>query len=96
MVLLAYIIAVSVAVVSASNCPIQNDTTIAYSLVDGVGPASEIWVQDLLWWWQSYDPSVKYVPLYEKDFQNCDLQSYPNLRVYINPGGKCILCQLDY
>lgn len=52
-------ISVSVAGTSASNsansalshrCPITNTTNMIYSVVEGVGPASQIWVQDLLWW----------------------------------------------
>lgn len=69
-------------------CSIKNDTNIAYSTVNGVGPASKIWVEDLLWWWKSYEPSINYVSLSAKDFQECDFASFANLRVYINPGGN--------
>ena len=70
-----------------SSCPITNSTTVVYSTVNGVGPASLIWVQDLLWWWKQGDSSVDYLDLTAADFQVCDLQSYPNLKIYINPGG---------
>jgi glutamine amidotransferase-like uncharacterized protein len=77
------------AVVGASaSCSLKNDTNIAYSIVNGVGPASKIWVEDFLWWWKSYDSSINYAPLSAKDFQGCDFASFPNLRVYINPGGN--------
>eukprot|EP01035_Chromulina_nebulosa_P018093 gene18093-23742_t len=56
-------------------------------MVSGVGSASLIWVQDLLWWWKSYDSSISYIGLTASQLQSCDLSSYPNLRVYINPGG---------
>jgi len=71
-----------------SHCPLETDTTVAYSLATGVGEASQIWIEDLLWWWQQNDASVKYQGLTEKDIQNCDLASYTNLRVYLNPGGN--------
>jgi glutamine amidotransferase-like uncharacterized protein len=71
----------------SNSCPITNSTTIVYSTVNGVGPASLIWVQDLLWWWKQSEPLVEYVGLTSEDFKNCDLKSYPNLKFYINPGG---------
>lgn len=77
----------SPAIIGATFCPIKDDTTIVYSTVNGVGPASLIWVQDFLWWWASYDSTIKYLPLAADDLKNCELVSYPNLRVYINPGG---------
>jgi glutamine amidotransferase-like uncharacterized protein len=48
---------------------------------------SLIWVQDFLWWWQQYDKSIEYIGINEQDFQNCDMLSFTNLRIYINPGG---------
>lgn len=74
--------------IAISKCHITNTTNIVYSTVNGVGPASRIWVEDFLWWWKSTDPSINYVGLDENDFQICDFASYPNLRVYINPGGN--------
>jgi len=32
------------------RCPITNTTNMIYSVVNGVGPASKIWVEDMLWW----------------------------------------------
>jgi glutamine amidotransferase-like uncharacterized protein len=72
----------------ARGCPITNTTNIVYSIAEGVGPASRIWVQDLLWWWQQQgDARLDYLALSGRDLQNCDLASFPNLKVYINPGG---------
>ena len=72
---------------SGAVCPITDDISIIYSIVNGVGPASKIWVEDLLWWWQTYDPSVRYLGMSAEAMQACDLASFPNLKVYINPGG---------
>jgi glutamine amidotransferase-like uncharacterized protein len=74
--------------VSALGCRITNETNIVYSTVNGVGPASQIWVEDFLWWWKSTDPSINYLGLTANDFQVCNFASFPNLRVYINPGGN--------
>lgn len=81
----------SVAVGFPSKCPITEKTTVVYSQVGGVGPASNIWVQDFLWWWRQADPTVEYVALKEADFRNCDLSSFPNLRLYVNPGGDAYM-----
>ena len=70
------------------KCPITNSTNIIYSIVNGVGPASKIWVEDLLWWWQQEgDSSIDYMAVSNLDLQACDLASFPNLKIYINPGG---------
>jgi glutamine amidotransferase-like uncharacterized protein len=74
--------------ISALKCRITNETNIVYSTVNGVGPASQIWVEDFLWWWKSTDPSINYLGLTANDFQVCNFASFPNLRVYINPGGN--------
>mmetsp|Transcript_13153 Transcript_13153/g.21885 ORF Transcript_13153/g.21885 Transcript_13153/m.21885 type:complete len:555 (+) Transcript_13153:460-2124(+) len=70
------------------SCPIREDTRIVYSLANGVGPASKIWVEDFLWWWQSYDPTIQYMALSAEDLKDCILKNYPNLNLYINPGGN--------
>jgi hypothetical protein len=64
-------------------CPLTNTTNMIFSTVDGVGPASKIWVEDLLWWWQqSGDSSIDYLAVSAADLQVCDLASYPNLKVW--------------
>ena len=84
----------SAAVVSAatappplSTCPIRSDTTVVYSIASGVGAASQVWVEDLLWWWASSDPSLKYQSLAASETQACALAKFPSLRVFVNPGG---------
>lgn len=69
------------------RCPITDSTNIVYSVVDGVGPASNIWVTDFLWWWKQADNTINYVALDANAMRNCALTDYKNLRVYINPGG---------
>jgi glutamine amidotransferase-like uncharacterized protein len=73
---------------SSLLCPITNETNIIYSIVKGVGPASRIWVEDFLWWWKQTDPTINYLSINSNDFQVCNFSIYPNLRVYINPGGN--------
>lgn len=71
-----------------SACPIRDSTTIAYSVVDGVGSGSRIWISDFLSWLAASDPSAEAVSLTAQDLRvHCDLSSFLNLRVFINPGG---------
>jgi len=78
----------TVLAIRANGCALQSDTNIVYSLVTGVGDASRVWIQDLLWWWSSADSSIKYQGLSALDIQSCDLANFPNLRVFLNPGGN--------
>jgi glutamine amidotransferase-like uncharacterized protein len=82
------LLALCFAAVTATTCRITNETNIIYSTVNGVGPASQIWVEDFLWWWKQTDPSIHYLGITSNDFQVCNFTNYSNLRVYINPGGN--------
>ena len=44
-------------------------------------------MNDFLTWWREYDSRVQFTFLDERDFNSCNLSSFPNLHVYINPGG---------
>lgn len=75
---------------TAPYCPLRNSTTVAYSLADGVGLASQVWVEDLLWWWASHEPAVRYQALSGAEVAACalgDAAAFPHLRVFVNPGG---------
>lgn len=87
MVVVALLVFAAVAQ-AAPQCVIRPDTQIVYSKADGVGGASIVWVEDLLWWLKSHDPSVTYQGLEDADVQYCDLASMTNLRIYLNPGGN--------
>jgi glutamine amidotransferase-like uncharacterized protein len=73
---------------ATAPCALAADTAVVYSLANGVGGASKIWVQDLLWWWSRADRSLTYQSLSETEIQNCDLAASPALRLFINPGGN--------
>ncbi|CAM9977709.1 unnamed protein product, partial [Ectocarpus fasciculatus] len=73
-------------------CPIRDSTRVVYSTVNGVGSGSKIWIADFLEWWNTFDTNVEFVALSARDLQvHCDLQAFPNLRVYINPGGDAYM-----
>lgn len=71
-----------------SRCPILPDTRIVAYHGMGVSLISEEWITRFLDWWQSYDPAVKYVFLNGTNLKSdCNLSDYPNVRLYIQPGG---------
>ena len=72
---------------ASAACTLRADTTVVYSLAKGVGGASKIWVEDLLWWWSRADHSLRYQSLSETDIKNCDLAAARGLKLFINPGG---------
>jgi glutamine amidotransferase-like uncharacterized protein len=76
--------------ITLSVCPITSSTNIVYNsdTRHGVGVASNIWISNLLAWWKVTDPSINYLALTAADIQICDLSSYLNLRVFIEPGGN--------
>ena len=75
---------------ASGACPLTAAHSVVYSRATGVGGASVVWIQDLLWWLKGANPSLEYIGLVEAQIQACDLASFPNLRLYINPGGNAV------
>ncbi|MDP2926412.1 MAG: hypothetical protein Q8N99_08595 [Nanoarchaeota archaeon] len=75
-----------------SVCPILSDTNVVIygdTGFGGVGDISKSWITHFMDWWKSYDPSIKYVFLDKTDVKtDCNLANYPNVKVYIQPGGN--------
>lgn len=73
-------------------CPIQSDTNVVFygeTGFGGVGDISKSWVIHFLDWWKLQDSRIKYVILDSSDIKtDCNLASYPNVKVYIQPGGN--------
>ena len=77
------------AAAAGGPCPLRDDTNVVFSIATGVGPGSRVWVEDFLWWWASANEgALRYQSLVEQDIQSCSLADFPNLRLYINPGGN--------
>ncbi len=72
-------------------CPITSSTNVVFygqTGFGGVGDLSKSWVTHFLDWWKAQDPSINYVALDGADIKtDCNLANYPNLKVYIQPGG---------
>ena len=62
-------VAVATASAYVSPCPLTHSTNIVYSKASGVGGASQIWIEDMLWWMHSADPSLQYIGLLEEEIQ---------------------------
>ena len=76
--------ATPVVAAATGGCIIRPETKVVYSKATGVGGASIIWVEDVLWWLKGADPSFTYQGLEEADVQACDLAALKNLRLYMN------------
>lgn len=78
-------------------CPIGENTNIVFygeTGRGGVGTLSRSWMIHFLEWWQQQDPTIDYTELDAEDVQGeCDLMSFPNLKLYIQPGGDAYLQQ---
>jgi hypothetical protein len=77
---------------SASNpCPIKSDTNVVFygeTGFGGVGDLSKSWITHFFDWWKQQDPSINYVILDSGDVKyDCNLGNYPNVAIYIQPGG---------
>jgi hypothetical protein len=88
-----------------SRCPIQPDTRIVVYggtnsgqawPVGGVSVVTYGWIKHFFDWWESYDPAVKYVFLNSTNLKSdCHLSDYPNVRLYVQPGGDAYYQQLS-
>jgi len=78
-------------------CPINSDTNIVFygeTGFGGVGTLSRSWVIHFLNWWEQQNPSINYVELDSGDIKSdCNLNDYPNIKVYIQPGGDAYKMQ---
>lgn len=76
----------------SNPCPIQSDTNVVFygeTGFGGVGTLSKSWITHFFDWWKQQDPSIKYVILDSADLKtDCNLANYPNVKVYVQPGGN--------
>ncbi len=77
--------------VFAAACPITTSTNVVVygqTGTGGVGDLSKSWMTHFFDWWKSQDPSVNYMFLTSANIKSdCNLASYPNLKLYVQPGG---------
>jgi len=75
------------------SCPINSTTDFVYYSGSGASSLSQSWMVHFLDWWQAQDPSIEYMKLSAKQIAACDLTDYPDLDMYIQPGGDAYLAQ---
>lgn len=81
----------------AATCPINSSTNIVFygqTGTGGVGAPSKSWMIHFFDWWETQDSSINYLSLTAANIKaDCDLSSYPNLKLYVQPGGDAYLQQ---
>ncbi len=91
LLILSAVIFVSAKPPARGTCPITSDTNVVFygeTGFGGVGDLSKSWVMHFLDWWKLQDSRIKYVILDSSDVKtDCNLANYPNVKVYIQPGG---------
>ena len=84
---------------SSILCPITGSTSVVVygeTSYGEVGYWSLSWIVHFLDWWQSQDQNVRYVVLDSADVRaHCHLGDYPNVKIYIQPGGDAYKQQIS-
>ena len=75
------------------TCPINNSTDMVYYSGSGASSISQSWMTHFLDWWRAQGADFSYVDLSAAEVGACDLTAYPDLDVYIQPGGDAYLAQ---
>jgi glutamine amidotransferase-like uncharacterized protein len=77
----------------AVACPVKDSTDFVYYSGSGTNSISQSWMVHFLDWWKAQDSNIGYQELSAADVAACNLASYPNLAMYIQPGGDAYLAQ---
>ena len=94
--LVANLIAVNANAKPALSCAIKSTTDFVYYSGSGASSLSQSWMVHFLDWWKAQDPTIEYVKLSATEIATCDMTDkvrYPDLDMYIEPGGDAYLAQ---
>lgn len=76
---------------ASAKCPITNSTTVVIYTGVGVPEDCNQWETKFFQWWQKSEPAVEFVyvsgPELHSLASSCTLSDWPNLKVYVQPGG---------
>jgi hypothetical protein len=86
-VLLTNLIAVDAYAKRVVSCPIDDTSDFVYYSGSGATRVSQSWIVHFLDWRKVQDPAIDYQDLSAREMAACDLGSYPDLDMYIQPGG---------
>ena len=93
LVMIMSLIAVNAHAKRVISCPINSTTDFVYYSGSGASSLSQSWMVHFLDWWKAQDASIEYMKLSAKQIAACDLASYSDLDMYIQPGGDAYLAQ---
>jgi hypothetical protein len=80
--------------ISMAACPITSSTIFAVYNGSGVATDCELWTQAFFDWWKTAAPTISYVKLTATNVKSdCILTNYPNLKLYVQPGGNAFFQQ---
>jgi glutamine amidotransferase-like uncharacterized protein len=92
-VLVTNLVAVNAHAKRVISCPINSTTDFVYYSGSGASSLSQSWMVHFLDWWKAQDQRIEYMNLSAKQIAACDLASYSDLDMYIQPGGNAYLAQ---
>ena len=92
-VLFTNLVAVNAYAKRPLSCPIKDTTDFVYYSGSGASSLSQSWMVHFLDWWKAQDPDIDYMDLSAAEVSACDLTSFPDLAMYIQPGGNAYLAQ---
>jgi len=92
-VLATNLIAVNAYAKRPVSCPIKSTTDFVYYSGSGASKLSQSWMVHFLDWWKAQDPTIEYMDLSAVEVTACDMASFPDLDMYIQPGGNAYLAQ---
>lgn len=76
-----------------SSCPINSNTDFVYYSGSGASDLSQSWMVHFFDWWKGYNPDLDYQGLSGAQIDDCDFTAYPELDMYVQPGGDAYLAQ---
>ena len=92
-VLATFLVTVNAYAKRPVSCPINSTTDFVYYSGSGASSLSQSWMVHFLDWWKAQDPTIEYTDLSAAEIAACDMTSYPDLDMYIQPGGNAYLAQ---
>lgn len=69
-------------------CPITPATTVAYFAGHGATADCQNWEKNFFEWWARAEPRVVVQRMTAAATKSCDLARYPNLKLWVQPGGN--------
>ena len=69
-------------------CPLTAATTVAYFAGHGATADCQGWEKHFFDWWAGSEPRIVVQRMTATATKNCELERYPNLKLWVQPGGN--------